>query len=71
MEKEANAVDLPTQLAEIRGLLEKLYRGNAHFVHRFWTTENHNFGGSSPATLWANGRGHKVIEFLKAAIEGF
>jgi hypothetical protein len=29
-------------------------------------TENHNFGGFSPADLFARGKGHKVLEFVRS-----
>ena len=36
-------------------------------INTWLKTENLNFGGASPIYLIINGKGHKVLEFIKGA----
>lgn len=55
-------------MLEIVTLLDKYFKSDENIA--LWlNTENFNFGGSKPITLIAKGRGHKVLNYIKIALE--
>lgn len=60
----------PEDIAYAGAFLAKFFERDPSMITAWWLTPNPMFGLISPANLVAIGRGHKVIEFIKAAERG-
>lgn len=54
---------------DITDLLIEFFKGDQEKIKLWLDSDNLNFGGSSPGLLMNNGRAHKVLAFIKAAID--
>lgn len=60
---------LALELLEANCLLLAFFHGDAEKIATWMTTKNPNFGGGIPLQLFMMGRGHKVLAFIKNAID--
>ena len=65
--------EITKEQAELYSLCFELVKDHMGWDNKktelWFSTNNLNFGGSSPDTLFAFGRGHKVKQFIDTAVE--
>ena len=54
-----------TFLEKAQPILKELFQNNQEKIEKWLSTENLNFGGSSPNSLIDSGRGFKILHWLE------
>lgn len=60
---------LDSNTVEIITLVDKFFKGDHGKTALWMSTDNLNFGGTSPNKLIKMNRGHKVLQFIKTALD--